>query len=179
MASKNRPSRRTYLNDFKRDASGRYIYRGRYLAFDGAEKRRKRLLAKLCVLAFVSVLAVIGAGSLDTAGMDNTFYVLIPYMGEIAFTAALVWATVRLCISGEPLREYIYKATVDRLPKLGFALAISAAVTLICAGIYLTLNGFGGKAVLCVTYLLLQIVIIFVSFLHIKALKKARWNSEK
>lgn len=151
MAGGRRPLRRRYLDDFQPDAAGKYHYSGRYYRFAGTFAARRGVLCRLSAGAAVTA-AVIGAGCLDTAGMDNAIYVLIPYMADVVLTAALWWSCGRLLAGGDPLREYVYTATVRRIPRLCAALAIACGLTLVCAGVYLMMNGFAGRPAAGVEY---------------------------
>lgn len=127
MAEKKKRRRpRSYLDDFKKDASGNYVYRGDVYKYSGGEKSFRRLGWELIAVSAVIAAAVIGAGFSDTPAMLNCFYVIIPYIAEVAFAALSVWAVIRIVYGGEELRSYVYKHSVRAIPWRTTALIIAA-----------------------------------------------------
>lgn len=81
-------NRRSYLRDFVKNADGAYVYTGKMWHADPA--LRRRMLVKLWALQAGMLLSVILPGFVTTAGLQNTFYVILPYMlwliSDIALT---------------------------------------------------------------------------------------------
>ena len=144
---------RRYLNDFKRSANGEYVYTGNVYLF-GDYKDSGIKLGALCGLCFASV---IGSGFINAAGLNNTFYVIIPYILEVACLFALCWNTVRLLWAKGELREYIYKPVTRGIPSSAMALSIFAGIGLICSIIFILINGFEKKEIWCIIYFILKI----------------------
>ena len=132
---KERRGRRDHLNDFYRDVSGNYVYTGTCYVCRAAEKERTALLRRVWLLTAVMAAAVVAGGCISAPGMDRCFYVLLPYAAEVGLTGSVVWATVRWQAREYPMREYVYRATVQALPGrcLGEAIAALKAVTLVAA----------------------------------------------
>lgn len=128
---KERRGRRSYLEDFRRSASGEYIYAGAHFARKGGYSRREHLL-RLWPAGAVLIAAAVARGCVPVAGMAGgslaSIYVLVPYMCELICAVSVVWALVRLSANAEPLREYVYSATAAILPvRSAFAAAFAAA----------------------------------------------------
>lgn len=113
---KKRRGRRDHLNDFYRDVSGNYVYTGTCYVCRAAEKERTALLRRVWLLTAVMAAAVVAGGFISAPGMDRCFYVLLPYAAEVGLTGSVVWATVRWQAREYPMREYVYRATVQALP---------------------------------------------------------------
>jgi hypothetical protein len=86
--------------------------------------------------------AVAVAGCVPAHGMEGSFYVLLPYVASLLSVFLILWLMVRLTAGGDPLRDYVYKATVGKY-------AARSALAMICAGCagagecaYLLLHGF-------------------------------------
>ena len=99
---------REYLNDFRRDVNGSYLYQGSYRRYTGSMPYAKLrgLLWALCGGALAALAA---------AGMQQ-FYVLLPYAGALVAGISAVWALARMSRGGARLRSYVYEETVAKLP---------------------------------------------------------------
>lgn len=123
--------RRAYLEDFRRSASGEYIYSGAYYSRRGGFSRSEHL-ARLWPAGAVLILCAAARGFVPVAGMAGgtlaSLYVIVPYICELLCAVSVVWALVRLSANSEPLREYVYRATAEILPvRAAFAAAFAAA----------------------------------------------------
>lgn len=131
--------RRAYLDDFKKTQEGQYRYEGAMYQCTLEEKERKKTM-RLLGLSACGVLALtLAAGCVPSAGMQNSVYVLLPYAVQMAAALSTVWAYGRMARGGNPLREYIYESTVQKLPLRG---ALTGCLAFVCAAgefIHLTL----------------------------------------
>lgn len=158
------PLKKEYLNQYKKSAGGGYEFTGTYYVYAG-ENFRAQLL-RIAALAVAITVAVIGSGCLSAGGMRNSFYVILPFIAEVSALFALLWSSVKLFSKGERVKEYIYKVTYPRLPRICIALAVCAGVSLICSVIFIILNGAEGGVAKCVIYNGLKAVIIALSLLY-------------
>ena len=179
--NRKRTKRRYYLNDFKIGADGKYEYRGKLYSFGGDDRERKRHLARLlscCIVSLASaVLSEVFPRDNRPEGVFD--FPVIFWLIQFLFAFLSVWATARIVFSGEPLREYVYLATVRRLPKYALVCAVSSALTLIAWIVYLLIFGFReasvafdlvrpvGSAICCA-----------VSFVLFLASKTDRWREQ-
>ena len=100
-------------------AGGGYRYIGKYYAFsEGQRLDVNRYMLLRIGLSLLAGLSVIGSGLLNSPGMHNTFYVIIPFIGSFLCAAACIWASGRAMYHGAPLKEYVYNATLIRLKGL-------------------------------------------------------------
>ena len=131
---------RGYLNDFERDLTGRYHYRGKMYHYRGTLPRQ-RVLGLLWAGAAVAQVLLLAAGCLDGQGLRRCFYVLLPYVAAFVANVSVCWALGRLTAGGDPLREYVYQASVAKLPMRSMLTAVfSAAAALMCL-VHILLNG--------------------------------------
>ena len=85
-------------------------------------------VVKLWALQAGMLLSVILPGFVTTAGLQNTFYVILPYMLWLISDIALTYTLGSMTFGGNPLRDYIYERSVVRyafrtlLPLTGAAL---------------------------------------------------------
>ena len=144
--SKKRWRRRSYLSDFKQDATGQYVYSGNVYTFDGDESERKRFTLTLGALCILSVAAAAAQEFLPGTQMSNKFYALIPWLLQFLGSVSVVWAYARLAWGGAKLREYVYNASVKQLPTRSLVTAVFSFATAASEIIYICINGLGDRA---------------------------------
>lgn len=71
---------REYLNDFRRDVNGSYLYQGSYRRYTGSMPYAK-LRGLLWALCGGALAALAAAGMVPAPGAMQQFYVLLPYAG--------------------------------------------------------------------------------------------------
>lgn len=133
--------KKSALEQYQKNAAGEYIYTGKTLRYVEAGKSRKSAMLELGVLSGGMVLCSIGAGLFPAPGTVNTFYVLIPMMLEMILSFACLWAVGQMVTGGDPMKEYVYDASVKPLPGRLMATTVFALLTVLCEMLYLILNG--------------------------------------
>lgn len=177
---KKRSGRRAYLDNFRRSASGEYIYTGDYYTYiNSGGKPRKRALAELWAPAAACAAASLASGCLSANGAGNCIYVLLPYILELALAASVVWGMAKLSSGGDPIREYVYEASVPKLPRRAAACAIFALAGLVGEGVFLLLHGFGGKTAATLVYLALKLAAASIAMVFRGNIKRFEWQKTK
>lgn len=181
MAQKfNENRKRAFLEDFKKNAAGEYVYTGNIYRFSGSEKERRTLLFRLCSGAAVMVVLWIVGGCIPVAGLVDCFYTVIPYfVGVLVGVVTVAWGVVRLLCAGKNVREYVYNATVKKLSGRLLGTSILSAVSFVCEGIYLVINGFGDLVATTVVYLCLLAVIACISAVLRHCFRRVNWQDVK
>lgn len=103
--------RRAYLNDFKLQDNGEYAYKGYVYVYQGDWKQNRKQFWGLCAALAALVIA---AGLIPSGGMINTFYVILPFVGELITAALFLYAVYRFTSRDERIRSYIFEKTYDR-----------------------------------------------------------------
>lgn len=138
---------RQYLDDYQKDASGKYVYTGALYAYgSGNGKTRRRAYAELWGLSIAAFVAVIACGFMYVPGMTRCAYVLIPYAAGLFTGGSVLWGVINLTAGGNPMERMDYETTVTKIPGRAAACAVCTAVTVICEAVYLILNGIGEYA---------------------------------
>ncbi len=132
--------RQAYLRDFKQDENGNYVYRGNTYDVKDAQLF-KRTVKLIWILAGFLIISLIVQGTIPASGMLNTFYIIIPYMLELLSCGLLVYSTAKLTWAQRPLREYIYKATVPKIPARALATSVFAFISAFMYVLWLILGG--------------------------------------
>ncbi len=148
---------RSYLNDFKLNSEGKYAYEGALYGYYG-EKNIKKLKWEILLLSFLPALCAVLSGCIPSPGMDNCFYVIIPWVLEIASSFSLVWASVKFMSAKVPLRGYIYNATLGAFSKRSIFNFITCASETVATVVFVCINGFDGKILFAVIFFALKIL---------------------
>ena len=161
MAEKNkkRGGRRAHLNDFHVNLAGDYVYTGAHYSYVDQGRSRDRVQRELLGLSVAVVLAVVAGGCSDAPAMLNCWYVILPYICEAAAAVSVIWAVLRLRKAEEPIREYIYKKSVQALPHRAMLCMIFAGLGFVTMVLYLAMNGSGGRVASVIAYLALKALV--------------------
>ena len=167
-----RPFRRAYLEDFHRNVAWEYIYTGPTHAWASP---RGKSLAKLWLCAVVGLAAALAAGCVPDCRMEQQPWALAPYMLALLFAGVQVWKLYRLTDGGDPVRDYVWKASVKPLPVLGIVTAVFAGIAAVAELINLLLPGFDGKIFAAIVYILLELLVLAVSLLLRRWVLRLEW----
>lgn len=126
-AKKKRRGRRAYLDDFHQNVAGEYIYTGQTHAW---KSKRSTALLKLWACGVIALASAVAAGCIPHTGMERRVWALIPYVVMLAATCVQGWFLYKLTEGGNPVRDYVWKASVQRLPATGIVIAILALLTI-------------------------------------------------
>ena len=170
MARQKKWGKNGYLKDFRGDRKAGYVYTGAY--WQAEEPVRRRLLAKLWAAQAAGLGAVILPGLFTTAGLQNTFYVILPYVVWLICDFYLAYLLGTLTFAGNPIRDYLYGRTVMRLYPCAAASLAGALLTAFGLIIFLLRGGGGRGAEICFVCSVLQGVSFF---LIIKCNMKECW----
>lgn len=149
-----RRKRRAYLDQFTKNAAGEYIYEGGHYTFQDTGKSRKRALTELWLLVGGGTAMVLAGGCIPAPGVGSCPYVLVPYVAALIASFSCVWSLGQLTAGGDPMREYVYHDSVEKLP--GRALATAVCALLALAGECLYLGLHGGSLAFGLLFLLLM-----------------------
>ena len=124
---------REYLNDFRRDVNGSYLYQGSYRRYTGSMPYAK-LRGLLWTLCGGALAALAAAGMVPAPGAMQQFYVLLPYAGALVAGISAVWALARMS-------SYVYEETVAKLPLRCLLTGVFAALAAVGECMDVFLNG--------------------------------------
>ncbi|MDO4331105.1 MAG: hypothetical protein Q4C58_00265 [Eubacteriales bacterium] len=146
---KKKRGRAAKVEHIARDSAGKYVYQGGFYKYTGEGKLTGRQAKAVFLgLSAAAAAAAVACGCFDVPGMKNCFYVLLPYAGSLLGSVSVLWAVCRILYWGNPLREYVYHATVLKIPGRGLLTAAFTACTLAGEICFLLRNGTGDAGVL-------------------------------
>ena len=132
---------REYLNDFKQNESGEYIYRGATFAFAGDVLDERRFKTAVILLSALAAVFTLAPECLPPTSMSRSVITIIPWAMSLAAVFLTIWASVRLLCRFNDLKEYVYRKTAARLPLFTAAAAVLSGVTLVAQVIYIIVYG--------------------------------------
>lgn len=116
------------------------------------------------------------AGGIPAPGMQNCFYVLLPYLGEVVAAASVVWALAKLGTDWREVREYNYEKSVAVLPVRTVVTAGFAALGIVCEGIFFFANKPADKALFALLYVLLKLIVLLCALGVRAKIMQAEWD---
>ena len=145
---------KAYLDQHVKDENGEYQYVGEWYRLQGGSTRLYPFLG----LVLLTGAAVVASGCITAAGLKNTWYVIFPYIIEVSLLFALAWQAVRLAVGRGSLKAFVFEEVSPRISPLCGGLALAAAVSTVCAGVFLLRQGADGTVIACIAYFLLKAV---------------------
>ena len=179
MAEKKRKGRKAYLNDFHKNARGEYEYQGAVYEWKGEKGGLCKELILRWILCISMLIVLIAAGCLDAPGATNRFYVVLPYTISFVFGISTVWGVWRLFSGGNPLRSYIYDASIAQIPLRCIGTMVCAGAAILGEVIYLFKNGFEGKTAGILGFLFLLVIALVLSGILRKRVQKMPWEKKQ
>ena len=115
-------------------------------------------------------------GCIPAPGMQNCFYVLLPYLGEFLGAASVIWALAKLGTDWSTVREYNYKKSVAVLPVRTAVTAVFSLLGVVCELIFFFVNDHAGQTFFALLYVLLKLIAL-LSVLVLRAeIMQAEWD---
>lgn len=164
--------RRAYLNDFKPNVAGEYIYTGKKV---GWKAPRKETLVKMWVLGILGILASVLAGCIPYTGMEGKAWIVLPYVFGLVAAASEIWAIYRLSVAGEQIRVYVFQATAKQLPVRSFLTALFSGVAILGEAVNVFIMSFHGKMWAGLLLMFLETVVFVSAILLHRLIVKLEW----
>lgn len=169
-------SRREHLNDFHLNIAGEYVYDGALYACQSDDSKQRRSKRAVWGMAAILTVAVAAGGCIPAPGMQNCFYVLLPYLGEFLGAASVIWALAKLGMDWGTVREYNYKKSVAVLPVRTAVTAVFSLLGIVCELIFFFVNDHAGQTFFALLYVLLKLIAL-LSVLVLRAeIMQAEWD---
>ncbi|MCD8153460.1 MAG: hypothetical protein LUF78_01975 [Clostridiales bacterium] len=175
MEERKRKNRRAYLNDYQKDASGAYVYKGKVYKW---KSPRKASLRKLWLFSGLAFGAQIAAGCIPETGMGGRPWVILPYVAALAAALSALWGVWTLTDGGDPVREHVYRQSVGSLPARTMATVLfSGGAALGELVNFFWKSQFTGSTAGAVTFLLPEAGCLLCAVLLQRTLRGLKWES--
>ena len=174
-----RNKRRAYLDDFRKDESGSYVYNGIVYKYDGSEQGFRSLKVRFIALGALMLAVLLWAGVIRVPGMDHSIYVLLPYAAALCGSVSVCWALGRLCIGGVSLRAYLFQESIEKLPGRCVFTACCSAAALLGEIAYIFINGTDFRDTGCILFLFQQGIAITCALYLRSRIMRTRWHQSR
>ena len=179
MTEKKKKGHRAYLEYFKKDENGKYVFRGEYYSYCPEEGQTLRqVLVRMWTLCIVMLAAIVAAGCVPAPGMDRSFYVLLPYVAEMIGGIRVCLALGKLTTGGNLMKNYIYEGSVQELPPRTMFTMVCTVIALVGEIVFLCRNGMEGKISGLVLFLVLEIITGAALFLLRRLSLRMKWRKQ-
>lgn len=173
--TKKRRNRRAYLDAFRRDAAGKYIYTGDVYRWGTP---RRPVLVRLWLYGIGTFAAELAAGCVPGTKIEALWWVLIPYAAGLIFAGVLLWHIYELTDGGDPVPEFVWQKTAGRLPWFSVATAVCAGVAGAAEFVQIWLPGFAGQRLAGGIAVLLAWAALALCILIRRQLSRIAWQKQ-
>lgn len=174
-----RNKRRAYLDDFRKDETGTYVYSGTVYEYEGSEQGLRSLKVRPCALGALMLAVLLWAGLIRVPGMDHSIYVLLPYAAALCGSVSVCWALGRLCIGGVSLRAYLFQESIEKLPGRCVFTACCSTAALLGETAYILMNGTDIRDIGCILFLIQQGIAITCALYLRSRIMRTRWRQDR
>ncbi len=170
--------RRAYLENFHKEQDGKSVYQGEQYTYQGSggSGGLRRELFRLWGWCAALLASLAAAGCITAPGMENCFYVLLPYAAGLMAGVSVCWALCRLTNGGDPLKAYVYEATVGALPLRSLLTALCAAACMVGEIVFAMRHGIGEKTAGFWGFLFFCALAVFLSAMLHRKIRSMRWE---
>ncbi len=179
MADRKKPKKRAYLDAFEKNAQGNYVYAGELYYWQGEEKDYRHQMRLLWLLSVTLLGSTALSLCITAPGTLNCVYVLVPCAGSFLCGISVCRGMYRLSAGKNPLRAYIYNASVKQIPIRALCTCVGAAASIVGEIIYVLSNGTEEKQTGFFLFLLLEGTAFMTSLSVRHYIVKMRWELQK
>ena len=173
-----REKRKAYLDQYKPDAAGRYVYKGSYHVWP-EDMTRKRFLGITALYSLITLGAMIGAGCIPAPGVGNKFYLIIPYAVGIAAAASVCFALARILGEGDKLRSFVLTDAFEKFEARSGMTRIAAAIAAAGEAAFLVLGDYPEKVLFGVAFIVLEALAFAAQWRLYRMAKAVSWQAYK
>ena len=181
MDQRKKRGRAAKASYFVPTGNGNYVYTGPLYSLSAeADITAKRASVRRLLLGGCIVALSLMCGILPVPGMNNTFYVIVPYAGTLIFAAVSLWKSARIAYwGGDKLREYVFESTVKQFPVHTLFCAVFAVASVIGEGIFLIIEKPDKTSLpLAVAFLLAHAVIAAMALIWRRLESALEWEKK-
>lgn len=179
MADTKKKRRRAYLESFRKNEEGTYEYAGNVYEFQGTGSRENELrreLVKFWGAGLVLMGSLAAAGCISAPGMGNCFYVLLPYAAALMSGVSTLWALCRLTSGSNPLKEYVYEASVVKMPGRTVLTIFCIAMSMMGELVYICFHGIGEMTAGFCIFMVLNLLAAVCAMMMRRQILGMRWK---
>ena len=163
------------LRDMQQREDGSFEYAGaHYRPVPG--KNGGSVRAVLAAGLLLTGAIVISSGCINAAGASDSFYVIMPFIGEVCALFAITWSMIKLLFAGNSIREYVLESAKPRITAGAYILTAFACMGFALSVVYLFNNGMGGQPVKSVLYPCLKLAAAAAAYNYGRYFAGIKWE---
>ena len=169
-------NRRKNILESIREQEGSYQYTGDSYRLCKGPDQKGHPLWRLTVCCILTALPVICSGCIDADAANGTFYVILPFVGEVSCLFLLIWNYIRLVYSKDKMRAYVLDHIRSRIPGAAAVLSLCSMAGLALSLSYLIRNGSGGRLRESILYMICKAAAAVFALGCRRAFRKLTWE---
>ena len=173
---KKRTGRRAYLNDFKLDEQGKYVYRGKMMGYEAEKISYGAYLRMITISVIGMLLFTVGAECLPAVSLSRFGLTVIPWLGQMAAVFVTAYGAFKILTGRNPMRSYVYRSSVE---KMDGRLAVSMMFSFFTAfeeTIYILVKGCAGEVLYTVLRPVCSLICGCIALFLRSRLKECAWG---
>ncbi len=173
---KKRQSRRAYLNDFHLNERGEYVYEGKLIRFVETAITYRQYLMRIIMAAALMLIFTVAAECLPAVAMSRFGLTMIPWLGQIIAASLVVFSIWQIFRGKNPMREYVYKSSQEKLPMRVFLMAVFSFFTAATETIYILVKGYAEEAAATILRPVFSLLCGLIAFYLYRLVKSTKWE---
>ena len=169
---------RSYLDDYQINEQGEYEFQGVLYRWEVPEKR-KEVIRSLWLFLTAAAVLMLAAGCIPAPGVNNMFYLLLPYAIGLGFCVWSAMALGRMSAEADPMREHIFKTSAGRLPVTFLLAAMMGIICVIAETAHLVLHTGEGKILYGILFIVMEAAAAFLLIAGRRTLGGLSWRREE
>ena len=176
--SRRKEKREASLHDIVQDADGSFAYTGDLWRIADNEKAGSGSRQRIILIAMLAALAlvVIGSGCIDARNAMGSFYVVLPYIGEVSALFGLLWNAVKVLVPSSGVRTFALENARPRVAGACRILTVFALAGLLFSAVYFFRHGAGDKTSDGIAYLMLKFAAAALSEWYGRCFRATEWE---
>ncbi|MBQ8831669.1 MAG: hypothetical protein IJ017_08720 [Oscillospiraceae bacterium] len=167
----------SYYDDYKKTASGEYVYSGlRYEYESMTGKKRSVWMREILLMCIAAFAVMFPPGFMHVPGLSYCAYVLLPYGAAIIVSGYLLVIAGRLAMAKDDVKAWEYDKSIKAFPAATILLAVVSVIGIICEIIYVVLNGMNGRTLEFIVYMVCQLISGALAILISRQVKTVNWK---
>ena len=179
MASR-RERREARLREIMQDASGNVVYTGDLWKIADSEKAgngtKQRIILIACLAALTAI--VVGSGCIDAMNARGSFFVVLPYIGEVSALFGLAWSAVKVLAPSDGVRTYNLEYARPRIAGASRILTVFALTGLLFSAVYMIRHGAGDRTADGMAYLMLKAAAAALAEWYARRFASVNWEKK-
>lgn len=169
---------RSYLEDYQINEQGEYEFHGVLYRWEVPEKR-KEVIRRLWLFLTAAAVLMLAAGCIPAPGVNNMFYLLLPYAIGLGFCVWSAMALGRMSAEADPMREHVFKTSAGRLPVTFLLAAMMGIICVIAEAVHLVLHTGEGKTLYGILFTVMEAAAAFLLIAGRRTLGGLSWRREE